>query len=147
MAAVLSSALRRVVGEETCRSAPYSVLLRRLDAQAAAGAESDPCDVVLCGTHKDLFNVRVTDECVTLLAAAISSAFPPPSETGSAQAPTNNIGVLDLSCNNLSDAAAQVLASEVLLGGVRVRELRLRGNDITSVGATALCGALAVPGG
>ena len=147
MAAVLSSALRRVVGEETCRSAPYSVLLRRLDAQAAAGAESDPCDVVLCGTHKDLFNVRVTDECVTLLAAAISSAFPPPSETESAQAPTNNIGVLDLSCNNLSDAAAQVLASEVLLGGVRVRELRLRGNDITSVGATALCGALAVPGG
>jgi Ran GTPase-activating protein (RanGAP) involved in mRNA processing and transport len=150
MAAVLSSALRRIVGEEKCGLAPYSVLLRRLDQQAKDGVDGvSSVDVILSGKHKDLFNVRVTDECVTLLAAAISSAFPPPGDDDAAAnttTTTNQIGVLDLSCNNLGDAAAQALASEVLLGGVRVRELRLRSNDITSVGAAALCGALTVPG-
>ena len=71
MAAVLAASLRRVVGEEKVSEAPYCVLLRRLEAQAATCAASDPCDVVLCGKHKDLFNVRVTNECVTLLAAAV----------------------------------------------------------------------------
>ena len=111
MSAALSASIRRVVGEEKSSEAPYSILLRRIDAQSD-NPEDQPVDIILSGKHKDLFNVRVTDEFVKLLVMSVAAVA------------GIKIGVLDLSCNNVGDAAASVIADQ-LLGNVAVRELRL----------------------
>ena len=125
MSAALSASIRRVVGEEKSSEAPYSILLRRIDAQSD-NPEDQPVDIILSGKHKDLFNVRVTDEFVKLLVMSVAAVA------------GIKIGVLDLSCNNVGDAAASVIADQ-LLGNVAVRELRLRSNNIGVAGCTSLC--------
>ena len=123
----LAASLRRVVGEEKTSQPPYSILLRRIDAQST-NPPDQPVDIVLSGKHKDLFNVRITNEFVKLLVLSISELR----DKGI------QIGTFDLSCNSVGDESAELIA-EQLLGNVAVRELKLRSNDIGVKGCTALC--------
>lgn len=125
MSQALSASIRRVVGEEKTSEAPYSILLRRIDAQAE-NSQDEPVDIILNGKHKDIFNIRITDEFVKLLVMSIAAV------------PGIKIGTFDLSCNNLGDAAAECIA-EQLLGNIAIRELKLRSNNINVSGCTALC--------
>ena len=126
MAEALAASIRRVVGEEKTSEAPYSILLRRIDAQSN-NPEDTPIDILLSGKHKDLFNTRLSDDFVSLLVDSIVAV------TGGVK-----IGAFDLSCNELGDAACEIIASK-LLGNIAIRELRLRSNNISIAGCIALC--------
>ena len=84
MSQALSASIRRVVGEEKTSEAPYSILLCRIDAQAE-NSQDEPVDIILNGKHKDIFNIRITDEFVKLLVMSIASV------------PGIKIGTFDLS--------------------------------------------------
>jgi hypothetical protein len=123
----LAASIRRVVGEEKFSAPPYSVLLRRIDAQAS-NPPDQPVDIILAGKHKDLFNARINTDFIALLVSSIAELR----DTGIA------IGTLDLSCNDVDDDAIELIA-EQLVGNVAINALDLRSNNITVRGCTALC--------
>jgi Ran GTPase-activating protein (RanGAP) involved in mRNA processing and transport len=127
MAEALSACISRIVGEEKTVAPPYSVLLRRIDAQAT-NSPDEPVDIILCGKHKDLFNCRINNEFVQLLVSSISELI----DTGL------KIGTLDLSCNNVDDESVELIADK-LVGNIAINALKLRSNNITVKGCTALC--------
>ena len=122
MASVLAASLRRVVGEEKTSEA-----LTRWYSNGSGGCfcRIRPCGHPALWKHKDLFNVRVTDGFVTLLAAAVSASN------------GIKIGVLDLSCIILEMELAGYLQRDAVGGNICKRNTFTM-NDITELGCCSL---------
>ena len=120
-----------LIGDREAALAPSSVFLDRLSKLPKG---QDEVDIILNGSHKHLFNSRLTDGIVKILCDAII-------DSGVA------IGVLDLGTNGLGDTAAAELAKLFETGATPVREIHLQGNAFGPSACKVLCEAFGNPQG
>jgi len=100
-----------------------------MSLQASVEAGKDTFDIEAPGSHKLAFSSRLDDDDMPVLGAAL-------------QAVASCLSRLDLSCNLLTDAGAQTLASTLLSRATRLTSLSLRSNSIGPKGCAAVCEAL-----
>ena len=72
MSQALSASIRRVVGEEKTSEAPYSILLRRIDAQAE-NSQDEPVDIIL--NERGRRNRNLNLQCFPYTRCTLSIRF------------------------------------------------------------------------